>query len=43
VRGIGRKTIENNRADIRIDRAAAGLGAAPAAPTVRPAKPASGR
>ncbi len=43
VRGIGRKTIEHNRADIRIDRAGATPGAAPLTPVARPAKPARGR
>jgi competence protein ComEA len=45
VRGIGRRTIENNRADIRIDRALVRPGTAPAAPpaALRPAKPGGGR
>jgi competence protein ComEA len=46
VRGIGQKTIENNRANIRIDRTVgppgAAAGATPA-PAARPAKPTSGR
>ena len=45
VRGIGQKTIEHNRADIRIDRALPrpGAAAAAAAPAAKPAKPGSGR
>jgi competence protein ComEA len=38
VRGIGRKTIEHNRADIRLDRPASHPGAV-GAPQTRPAKP----
>ncbi len=38
VRGIGQRTIETNRTDIRIDRGAA-RPAAPAAVPVRPARP----
>ncbi|MFO1402113.1 MAG: ComEA family DNA-binding protein [Steroidobacteraceae bacterium] len=37
VRGIGQKTIEHNRADIRIDRAPARPGAPAAAPGAAPA------
>jgi competence protein ComEA len=43
VRGIGQKTIEHNRADIRIDRGTPPPPAAAPASAARPAKPAAGR